>query len=376
MRLRVLHVTSWYPSKEMPFEALFINEHIRSLSKHCENKVFHIDVKFSNKTFFDFSYTKLSENESSLIVNTLIKSWLIKEIIVSFIFFFIVLYNRRKVDVINVHIAYPILTYFHFIKMLIKVPVVVFEHWTAYKLNFNLPPTTEKLDRIKRIFFQNIHLITVSKELGNDIKSFSGNCNLNFTVVPNVVNNEMFYCDVKVHSDMSFFMVNNWRRLKAPFVILESFKNVLEIYPNSTLRVGGHGELWDEMCCWVKDNNLENAINLIGPLDKISIGIEMRKSTAFLHATSIETFSVVCAEALCCGTPVIVNEQACIREYMNESMGVFVPELSINAYTQGIIYFLKKRDQYDRSKISYECLSRFSMDNVGKKYFNFLTSVR
>ena len=120
------------------------------------------------------------------------------------------------------------------------------------------------------------------------------------------------------------------------------------------------------MEAFVQDNDLGHNIILLGILNKLSIALEMQQANAFVHASNYETFSVVCAEALCCGTPVIASNVGGIPEFVNESNGILV-ENNVAAWRSALAGFLGNRHEWDSLRISQDATKMFSPAAVGEK---------
>ena len=179
--MKVLHITSWYPNRVEPKEAMFIQRQIGALDEFvCDQKVIHTRVIQGNLRLI--RYEDFGALHFLLQIPT--SRWFIIEFFSSILTLFVLLKNRaNSYDVLNFHIAYPNLTYWHLIKRFFKPKTVITEHWSAYHFNFGV---NKSLPRVQRVFKQNIPVITVSKALGNDIKQFSGANFVDYTV-PNVV---------------------------------------------------------------------------------------------------------------------------------------------------------------------------------------------
>lgn len=373
-RLKVLHITNWYPNAEEPFEALFIRKHVRALGTFADNDVLHLRVRRSNR----FRWIASDEGGEQLAydLELPIKRWRLIEWATSFLLFRVLRskFDLSTYDLVNFHIAYPLCVPIKKLQKELPCPFLITEHWTAYHFNFNLPWNTDKLDRIKRIFRQGVPLITVSEALKRDIEEFSGAKQENAHVVPNVVDTERFFYDPeKKRNDPEapvFFMLNYWRRIKSPFVLFDSFRELLKEKPKAILRVGGYGPLWKEMEGYVEEAGLSDSIQLLGRLGKEEVAREMQSADAFVHAASYETFSVVCAEALCCGTPVAVTRIPAVAEFVDEGNGILVdkeedwPEVfhKLSSY---------KRD-LDPLRISERALTNFTPKAVGERYSEVL----
>lgn len=366
--MKILHVTNWYPHDKSPNEAVWIERHIKAIAPFVSGKLLHLTVNLSNR----FKYNKKkSKTETQVIVETPIKHWYIKEIIFALflVYYLLKLRVNKRYDIINFHIAYPMLTYWHWIKKIIKTPIVITEHWSAYHYSFGVE---KPLPRIQRIFRQNIPVITVSKALAQDIKQFSKS-DFQSYVIPNIVNPDLFHPILGVKRQPFFFMVSQWKEPKNPFMIFDTFKHIAENDPNLTLKVAGHGPLWSKMVNWVEANNMKDKILLLGSLQAKEIAVNMQTCRAFLHCSEYETFSVVCAEAVCCGSPVIASGVGGILEVVNKNQGVLIKKNSLEDWVLGFRRFSEKN-----SKNQFNINSGFdlySKEKIGKQYFQVLKKI-
>jgi L-malate glycosyltransferase len=372
--MKILHITNWYQSKKEPFKVPFIKEHVEALNLFCQNDLYHLEVQDDGEFFYNTQKGSFSDWEHYRIIKTKKIPWRIKEYLSSKLLLntFKSLNVNEKYDLINIHTAYPLCAEIDKILSYLKIPLVFTEHWTAFSFNFNLPEKSKSLDRIRKIYQRRVPIITVSDFLGQEIKRFSQNPNLNYFVVPNVVNEEIFNFKNKPVSDNpTFFMVNYWREIKNPFPAFEAFEKLLVDFPNAKLRVGGYGPLWKKMKDFVAEKGLGNHIQLLGGLSKSQIADEMQGITAFLHAARFETFSVVCAEALLCGTPVVVSNLACVAEYLDKDSGILVEK----DFYQAMQEIIRNIEKFDRKAIAQKYHSKFSKQAVGGVYFETLNKL-
>lgn len=354
-----------------------MREHFKSLNLYCENYLIHIDF-VESKSFYSVRQNKLSSNEISYEIYSSIRSWFLKELLISFFLIRIMKkHEMNKVyDAVNFHVAYPLLVHYSFIKKFIRIPILITEHWTAYQLNFNLPKSTKKLNRIKQIFHRKIPLLSVSKALLRDIENFSGTKQSNSKVIPNVVDTDNFYYQFKEkRNEPVFFALNNWRRVKDPITLLKAFNKLVKIYPGAKLVIGGYGEMWTEMQQFTIKHNLSESIDFLGKLLPDQIAKEMRGKTAFVHSSNVETFSVVVAEALCCGTPVIVTKLPCIEEYFSSECGLLVENNDEDNWVEAMVYLIEQRGMFDEEQLSNLFRQKFSQHTVGKQYYNFINGL-
>ncbi len=376
---KVLHIANWYPNSANLLEALFVREHFRALDPHAEqNNLVHLQFVASN-TLWRRSSSSMEDGSESVIIHTfLAKSWKLNELLTYWILSKIL---RKKLastsyDVICFHIAYPLCRYMGRLKREFHVPMCIVEHWTAYHLNFNLPAGAKSLNPIRQIFSHNIPIITVSKALADDINHFSS---LDFPsyVVPNVVNDEVFdIVEGAKKEQISFFMVNYWRPIKNPMIIIQAFESLLDRFPGAKLTIGGYGPLYSQMNDYVQSKKLEHAISFLGEMSKEEIAAEMNKATAFVHSSSYETFSVVTAEALMCGTPVVVQDLPAIAEFVDNSNGILVQGYEIKTWVKALEKLISQRDKYDPVAIRTSVKNKFSKKAVGQEFAKVLAEIR
>jgi glycosyltransferase involved in cell wall biosynthesis len=202
-----------------------------------------------------------------------------------------------------------------------------------------------------------------------DIVRFAGIDSFPQYIVPNVVDPVLFHYVKKGRRPSApvFLMVGAWAPIKRPLLVMEAFVSVLERFPEAKLRIVGYGQQWDKMMMFVQDQGLEDNILLLGSMTKSMIAREMRGSDCLVHASQYETFSVVCAEALCSGLPVIASRVGGIPEFVCSSNGILV-ENSLDAWRDAFCIFIGKEYSWNYAQISREAVDRFSLKMVGAKF--------
>lgn len=369
-KIKVLHITYWYPNRRNKLEALFIKNHVNSLLPRVEHQyLYHFQVSYSDR--FYLNTRRVSQNQSVFQLLGPIPWWLVE--ILSFMgMSFLLFVKAKKYDVVNIHIAYPLLTYFHLLKKWIKKPIVITEHWSGYHFNFGVK---KALPRAKRIFKHDLPCIAVSQSLLMDIRKFSGVALSKSIVLPNVVDVKVFNRHPYPTDVKTFFMVSNWKWPKRPEVIINAFFDFIQTdeYSNYKLRIGGAGVQLEEMKKLIESLKINASVTILGPLRPEVIAREMNECTAFLHCSEYETFSVVCAEALSCGVPVVASEVGGIPEFVDIKNGILVKNNAVQEWHLALRKFAQSH--FDCSKISAEAQKKFSMEGVGLRYSNFLKEI-
>jgi len=373
---KILHLTNWYPNKWNDIEAIFIKEQFDIFSEVTESALIHVEVRNDKKTWFKYKKIKYSNKETGYYILTKINSFRVIEILTTFLLMWVLTKPKfKQYDLLHFHIAYPLLTYYHWLKRIIKKPIVLSEHWSAFHYNFFMPKTTKKLNRIKKIFKQKIPLITVSKALLKDIQEFSGTKNFSSIVIPNVIDYSVYYYkEQKVTPKKTvFFIVNFWREIKNPLPMLDAFAKLTSKGVNYELKIGGYGDYLDIVKQHVKELNIESNVEYLGKMDKQQIAEQSQNSSAYLFSSKYETFSAVCAQALCCGCPLIGPPIPAILEYAGKREMINLETDDREGWKEALLDFIENKNKFNRKQISIDAQKYLSHKKIKKQYLGFIS---
>ncbi len=367
---KILHITNWYPNRWDNLEGVFIKKQFDLFSEVSNSNLVNVQIRKGDK-LFEYKHVRYSDTEEGYYILTKINSSKIIEFFNTVLLLY-VLYRKKykRYDLLHFHIAYPLLIHYYLWKKIVQIPITVSEHWSAYHYNFFMPKETKKLDNIKRIFKQKIPLITVSKALLNDIREFSGCKDFKFCIIPNVINQNIFYLKNIPNNELpAFFIVNEWSDIKNPFPMLEAFSKLSFPY---ILKIGGYGDLFPKMKEFVKFNNMEEKVVFYGKMSSEEIAKELNSCDAYLFSSKYETFSIICAEALSCGCPLIGPALPAISEYANKDNSLLFQDNCVESWVKVLEYFSKNRTVFDRVKIAKEAKKIFSFQSIKNRYLNFI----
>lgn len=330
--MKVLHVLTWYPTADQPHMGVWIQRHVDALAPHVAQEVVHVP-KFSGPW-------RLQEVKAYRWLKRTLKGY--------------------KADVLNVHIAYPLLVHAHLLPAYWRERLVITEHWSIYHHRFY---TTKKLPRIQAIFGRGWPVITVSDRLAADIAAFSGHALEQYTV-PNVVDTAVFHPSTT--REKRLVLGSYWKLPKDPLALVPALDAFLTAHPDWSVDVFGYGPLAPAFEMALRACASSERVRWHGQLGSPAIAALLATASGFVHPSAYETFSVVCAEALCSGVPVVHAGGGALPEVVGED-SVVVHGADWQSGLEQLA-----GSAFDSEQIARRAAARFGKAAVGKQYFQAL----
>jgi glycosyltransferase involved in cell wall biosynthesis len=367
---RVLHITNWYPNRWDNLEGSFVKEQYKLFSQVTDSYLINVQVRQGHR-YFAYEHIHYSEHEEGYYLLTKIQSTKVRELLTTLLLL-VVLFRSdyRKYHLIHMHIAYPLLIHYYLWKKVIKTPIVISEHWSAYHFNFYLPWGSKKLKSIQRIFQQSIPLITVSKSLGEDIQRFSSSSTFPLYIIPNVIHKHFF--DLKERHQNAiptFLMINYWTDIKNPFPVLRAFSQLTAPY---LLQIGGYGDLYPQLKRFVQKYHMQERVIFLGKMSSLEVQESLSRSDIYLYSSQYETFSMICVEALLCGVPVMGPKIEAILEYTDRSNAIYIEKNEEQCWLEQLYQYIEKRPYFDSLSIAYCTQQRFSYASIKESYLAYI----
>jgi glycosyltransferase involved in cell wall biosynthesis len=110
------------------------------------------------------------------------------------------------------------------------------------------------------------------------------------------------------------------------------------------LFIGGDGLLKPHLDNFIKTNNLENNVHLLGTIADSALNEWYNKVSVVIIPSVFEGFGLTAIEAMACGTPVIATDVDALRDVIEDGEnGLLVPYNDIEALSTKILYLLKNQ---------------------------------
>jgi L-malate glycosyltransferase len=373
---QVLIISFWNPTEENPQQGLFIQDQAASICSLRDNVVFlQVNVLFSKNIFLKKTIEESTwHNNRRIVINLytrLWKFWYVNPWWLARIVYRIIKKRGNEInpEIIHSNVIFPCGIVGYLLTKKMGANLIISEHWSKAEKLLRHP----LYKRIAlRAYLKSSAIICVSEFLLHKIAKATHHVNL--IVIPNIINAKLFTYLPKTPSDngnLYFICVASWRLPKRLDLIMESIcRWALETTRKIDLRVVGNGLQVEAFKNREPPENLH--IEWLGYRNKSDIAKLLQTSHIFVHASDIETFSVVTAEALSTGTPVLASKVGALPELINENNGILV-ENTPEAWLKGVQEIVIK--QFDYEAIAIQHQNKFSPDKIGNDILSVYSKI-
>jgi len=375
-RLKVLFITLWYPSKENPVLGVFIREHAKAVRLYDDVVVLHC---CGPDPEYDFKRLWRMEKETDPTLSEGIPTYRLWHmpmrvaVLCEFVVVCSVLCAFRRIVAggFRPHIIHGHVHEAGFLAVILgklrRIPVVVTEHSTGFPRRL----LERRAIRRARIAFGSADRVTpVSKSLQNAIERYG--IQARFEVVPNVVDTRLFRPPRasqprSVLKRLLVVALFSSAHTKGIPYLLKALGQLRRHRDDWRLDIVGDGPVRAEYMRLAESLGLGDKATFHGLKPKSEVAELMRASDLVVVPSLFETFSVVAAEALATGTPVLATRCGGPEEFVTDAVGRVVPPGDTQALEEGLDYMLSRLDRFVPAQISRYAVERFSPERVGQQ---------
>ena len=158
------------------------------------------------------------------------------------------------------------------------------------------------------------------------------------------------------------------REIKGYDTLIKAFGEFSKDKEDVRLTIGGSGSEKDKLQSLLEQYYLGEKAKLIGHIRRCDVNRFYSDCTLFVCSSRTETFSIVTAEALCNGIPVVATKCGGPEDMVNESNGVLVDVGDQQQMAKAFEHFYKNLNDYKNSDISQAALTMYNFANVADKH--------
>lgn len=142
-------------------------------------------------------------------------------------------------------------------------------------------------------------------------------------------------------------------------MLLDAFAERFRGHRGIALRLVGDGPLRKTLERQTLKLGIAEQVTFLGQLSREGVLRQMLSCEAFVLPSDYETFSVVLAEALACGRPVVATRCGGPEDIVGTEEGILVPPGDTTAFGDAMWAMARSTREYDPEELRRRCLSRF-----------------
>jgi glycosyltransferase involved in cell wall biosynthesis len=372
--MRILCLTTAYPTPAAPAAGIFVREHARAAALHGEVAVVHLDrsrehhgrPRLRRIEGEEFPAWRVSYQWSPVPLSAALHlgaaAWAWAAV-------------RRagfRPDLLHAHfflagIPAVIIGRAH------RLPVVVTEHWSVF-----LPEDPMRLSPALRAGASCAYrcadiVLPVSEALKRGIARHGLRAR-RMEVVPNVVDTDLFSSGPNERNGR-LLTVGLLYEAKGVDLLLEAVSTLVGSRPGIALDVVGDGPRRREYEALARDRGIADRVVFHGILPKAGVARMMREAELFVLASRYDNNPCAVIESLASGLPVVATAVGGIPELIDGSNGRLALPNDPASVAAEIANALDTIAGFDREAIAREAASRYSAETVGAKLAAVYASV-
>jgi glycosyltransferase involved in cell wall biosynthesis len=369
--VKVLFVTSAYPTPEQPVAGTFVEEHARAAAQHDDVMVLHLDRSLDHRgkprvtsTRNDIPLTRVTFPwrpvpwSAALALPATAIGWRAL--------------RGFRPDVIHAHFFLAGVPAVLLGKAL-RRPVLVTEQWSVFlpedPMQLNAP-----LRRAAAFAYGNAAaVLPASEALQRGIQA-EGLHARRFAVIPNVVDTSLFAPGAAPRNDR-LLAVGLLYEAKGYDTLLGAIAELARRGRRVDLDIVGDGPLRAALQQQARTLGIAEQVTFHGVLPKARVAEMMREAPLFVLASNYDNNPCVVIEAEASGLPVVATAVGGVPELVRPANGRLAPPGDPGALATEIAVALDELDGFDRDAIAADARRRFGREAIGARLHELYAEV-
>ncbi len=363
--MKVLFITTAYPTEEAPVAGVFVKEHALAAAEHADVAVLHLDRRGGHRGLP--RPTRIAGEE--LPTWRVTYAWTPVPLSVAAHFaaayrgWSAVARSGFEPDVVHAHFflaGVPAVI----LGRRARKPVVITEQWSIF-LPEDPAELTRPLRTAARFAYERASLVLpASDALRRGIEA--NGIHARFEVLPNVVDTSLFG-DGAGPRNGRLLAVGLLYEAKGYEYLLEALAILRREGRAVDLDVIGDGPGREEYARLVRDLELDGHVVFHGIVPKPEVARRMREASLFVLTSRYDNNPCVLIEAMASGLPVVATAVGGIPEVVDERSGVLVAPRDPRSIADGIAAALDGIDRWDRAAIATAASARYGRAEIGRR---------
>lgn len=356
--LHILFISSWYPSRILPYNGDFIQRHAEALALIHNVTAIHVIADSNLKTPLE-----IIENNQNGVKSLIAYVKSSRNIFVKFYRFFgaylMLIKKAGAFNLVHLNVIFPAGFIALYLKWFKQKPYLISEHWHGYH-----QPFCKEIGFFKRFFMKLIAknasvICPVTDNLGFAMADFG--IKNDFIKVPNVIDTDLFKPAEREDKIFNIIHISSMEPVKNVPKILEIISQLQKTKIDfKFFLIGNNAQDFNELAHKLDIN--DKHICFVNQLPQQALIPYLQQADVLVLFSSIENSPCVILEAFACGVPVISTDVGGISEHFPKVFGTLIKTND----SQGL---LNKLQQYQQKKetTSKEVMHQYVNQNFSKK---------
>jgi len=373
-RKKVLFISYWYPTAERPINGVFVREQAKAVQIYDDVTVLHClgydsrparlwnmneetDARLTQGVpTFRVSYRRPLVPRTAFLAELATMAMAIRKLAPIF-----------RPDIIHAHV-YTAAFQATLIGKLAGIPVVVSEHASGYGRNL-LSWKDKRLTQLACSWASFVCPVSSGLQMSMRANGIVPN---RCRVVPNVVETRLFYprdhsADDRITQLLTVCLLDESDNKGIP-TLLNALKLLSNTRTDWHLHHVGDGPARKRHEMLAAQLGISALVTFHGAKPKTEVAAFMRNASLLIVPSVFETFSVVAAEALACGIPVLATRCGGPEDFVTRDCGILVPPSNPQAMCDALSQMLSNLHIFSPERISQYARDRFSPERVGASF--------
>lgn len=164
--------------------------------------------------------------------------------------------------------------------------------------------------------------------------------------------------------------------VKNQAILLDSFRTILDEYPQAELLVIGEGPLRESLERQARELDIKSNTRFTGEITRGRVYDFLSVSDVFVMPSYSEGFCVAAVEAMAAGLPVVVSDIPIFHEVIGET-GVYFDPTKPDDLANEILSLLENPTQWEKKALAAQerVKTEFSVERTAREYYNIYKEV-
>ncbi|KUG52181.1 hypothetical protein AVL61_07515 [Kocuria rosea subsp. polaris] len=347
--MRVLVVSTWYPSAERPGETPFVPRHVRAAARHHDVRVLHVRLLRTGPAVREQwdGVPVLRLPFHPLHPATVLRAWAAV---------------RRHLAGADVLHTMPFSAALVCLPFAGRRPWVHTEHWNGVLTPEQNGPVWRRLAGLRRILRVPDRVTGVSTMMCEVLRRFAPAERVER--IGNVVDHAEHVTAPPRARTLELVAVGALRGIKDPLLAVDTVAWLHDAGHDVRLTWCGSGGLEQDVRDRARARGIGDRVRLLGSVGPDEVQRRLAAADVFLLPSRSETFCVAAAEALAAGRPVVMGALGGQRDFVHPGNGRLVAERTPEAFGRAVLDVVADPDLLGPEAMAEEIRSVYGSERV------------